>query len=121
MHYEKFGNHLRHKSIESMEVSKDHRRKFKLKFFDKLVYEDVQSGQTTVVGYFNGIESFRRNSIRLSNGDFCAEIGSASSGTLIMKCGHRRNLKVTEEYPCVYHATFYDDDPGCSMLADNLW
>ena len=121
MHYEKFGKYLQDTSISSFVVPRDNHKKFHLKFFDKLTYTDSKSGQITKIGYFNGIESFRRDAIRLSNGDYCAEIGTATSGILIMKCGHIRSLQVKEEHPCVYHATFYDDHPECSMLADNLW
>ncbi len=121
MHYEKFGTHLKSKTVESTVHEKDLNRKFKLQFYDKLSYTDMKTDQFVKIGYFNGIESFRRDAIRLSNGDFCAEIGAPNSGILIMKCGHKQSLNVEEAYPCVFHATFYDDDPSCSELKDNIW
>ena len=121
MHYEKFGKHLKGTSIETIMDHADCQKKYHLKFFDKLTFKDTNTEEVRIVGYFNGIESFRRDAIRLSNGDFCAEIGDAASGILTMKCGHKKSLRVIEKYPCIYHATFYDDHPDCSTLADNLW
>ena len=73
------------------------------------------------IGVFKGIEPFRRNTIVLSDGDFCPELGLPISGHLTMHCGVSKDLIVREISTCVYQADFYDDNPSCSELKDHMW